>query len=231
MHNCHILNYLKAFVKKHPSLYIFILNFLSPVLATGKSYKAILDRVPTEEMVLNLGSGPTRLSGRILNVDFYLYKNVDIIADVHYLPFKSNSVGGVISVAMLEHVENPKSVVDEMHRILKPGGHIYSIVPFIFGYHSAPSDYYRWTKEGIRNLFCSFDEIEVGVYSGPTSSMLIILQEWLAMLLSFRSRVLYQLLYIFFMILLTPFKLIDFYLRKHPEAHKTAATLYFIGKK
>lgn len=134
-------------------------------------------------------------------------------------------------MAMLEHVENPKSVVDEMHRILKPGGHIYSIVPFIFGYHSAPSDYYRWTKEGIRNLFCSFDEIEVGVYSGPTSSMLIILQEWLAMLLSFRSRVLYQLLYIFFMILLTPFKLIDFYLRKHPEAHKTAATLYFIGKK
>jgi SAM-dependent methyltransferase len=231
MHNSSILDSLKAFVKKHPALYIFALNFLSPVLATGKSHKTILDLVPTDEIVLNLGSGPTRLSDRILNVDFHPYKNVDLIADVHHLPLKSNSVGGVISIAMLEHVEDPRSVVDEMHRILKPGGHIYSIVPFIFGYHSAPNDYYRWTKEGFRNLFSSFGEIEIGVYSGPTSSMLIILQEWLAMLLSFRSRFLYQILYIFFMISLTPFKIIDFYLHKHPEAHKTAATLYLIAKK
>lgn len=231
MPNDSILDSLKGFVKKHPSLYIFALNFLSPVLATGKSHKVILDRVPMEEIVINLGSGPTSLSDRILNVDFHPYKNVDIIADVHCLPIKSNSVGGVISIAMLEHVGSPKSVVDEMHRILKPGGHIFSIVPFIFGYHSAPDDYYRWTKEGIKKLFSPFREIEIGVYSGPTSSLLIILQEWLAMLLSFRSRFLYQILYIFFMILLTPFKIIDFYLHKHPEAHKTAATLYFIGKK
>jgi SAM-dependent methyltransferase len=231
MYDSNMLDSLKAFVKRHPSLYVFALNFLSPVLATGKSHKTILDLVPMDEMVLNLGSGPTRLSNRILNVDFHPYKNVDIIADVHYLPLKSNSVGGVISVAMLEHVANPKSAVDEMHRILKPGGHIYAIVPFIFGYHSAPNDYYRWTKEGVKNLFGSFHEIEIGVYSGPTSSMLIILQEWLAMLLSFRSRFLYQLLYIFFMILLTPFKVIDYYLHKHPEAHKIAATLYVIGKK
>lgn len=231
MKNAAILYFLKGFVKKHPSLYTFALNFLSPVLATGKSHKTIMNKVPSGNLIINLGSGPTQLSGRITNVDIYPYKNVDIIADVHNLPFKSNSIGGVISVAMLEHVENPKVVVDEMHRVLMPEGYVYSIVPFIFGYHSAPADYYRWTREGIKSLFHDFTETEIGVYSGPTSSMLIILQEWLAMLLSFRSRVLYQLLYVFFMILLTPFKLIDFYLHKHPEAHKTAATLYFIGKK
>jgi len=231
MANSIILDSLKRFVKQYPSIYSFVLNFIYPVLATGKSYKKILDIIPREEIVLNLGSGPTRLSDRFINIDFHPYKNVDLISDVHHLPIKSSSVSGTISIAMLEHVRNPQFVVDEIHRILKPGGYVYSIVPFIFGYHSAPDDYYRWTREGIKELFSSFQAIEIGVYSGPTSSMLIILQEWLAMFFSFRSRLLYQLLYIFFMILLAPFKIIDFYLHGHPEAHKTAATLYIIGKK
>jgi SAM-dependent methyltransferase len=226
-----IIDKLKSFVKKHPSFYAFALNFLSPVLATGKSHALLLKLVPDGEIIVNLGSGPTSLSERHTNVDFHHYGNVHVIADVHDIPLKSESVSGVVSVAMLEHVRNTKEVVAEMYRVLKPGGYIYAVVPFIFGYHSAPQDYYRWTAEGMKNMFGEFREIETGVYSGPTSSMLIILQEWLAMLLSFRIGILYQLLYLVFMILLAPFKIIDFYLHKHPAAHKTAATLYYIGRK
>jgi SAM-dependent methyltransferase len=226
-----IIDSLKSFVKKHPSVYTFALNFLSPVLATGKSHALLLKMVPDGDIIVNLGSGPTNLSDRLTNVDFHEYKNVDIIADVHALPFKTCSLGGVVSIAMLEHVKNPGEVVDEMYRALKPGGLIYAVVPFIFGYHSAPFDYYRWTAEGVKNMFGKFREIETGVYSGPTSSMLIILQEWLAMLLSFRIGFLYQFFYLIFMVLLAPFKILDFYLSKHPAAHKTAATLYFIGRK
>lgn len=226
-----ILDSLKTAIKKHPHLYNFILYFLYPVLPAGKSLKAYLSRVPSNDVILNLGSGPTSLSDRILNVDIHQFSNVDIIADVHNLPFKSNSVGGVISIAVLEHVENPQVVVDEMHRVIRPGGYVYSIVPFIFGYHSAPSDYYRWTAEGMKKMFSAFTEIEIGVVSGPTSALLLILQEWLSMLFSFQNRYIYQILYPFFMVILAPFKVIDFCLRKHPEASKIAATFYCRGQK
>jgi SAM-dependent methyltransferase len=226
-----VLDFIKNYIKKHPAIYTFILYIFYPILLGGKSHKALLDIVPANEVVLNLGAGPTEISDRAINVDIAPYKNVDVIADVHNLPFKADSVGGVISVAMLEHVEQPQKVVAEMHRVLKPGGHIYTLVPFIFGYHSAPSDYFRWTKEGVRVLFRAFSEVETGVRSGPTSSMLIILAEWLAMLLSFHSRLIYQILYVIFMIVLSPIKILDFYLNRHPEAEKTAATFYYIGKK
>ena len=226
-----ILDSLKNAIKKHPNLYKFIIYFLYPVFPADKSVKAYSSRVPSNDVILNLGSGPTRLSSRVMNVDIHQFPNVDIIADVHHLPFKSNSVGGVISVAMLEHVENPQSVVAEMHRVIKHDGYIYALVPFIFGYHSAPSDYYRWTSEGIKKLFGSFAEIEIGVVSGPTCSLLIILQEWLSMLFSFQNKYIYQVLYPVFMIILAPFKILDFYLIKHPEASKTAATFYYIGQK
>jgi len=231
MGNVNLLDTLKALIKKNPKLYTFALKILYPVLATGRPPQYIFDFIPDNYMILNLGSGPTNISHRVVNVDIYHYPNVHVIADVHNLPFETGSVGGVISIAMLEHVKNPSTVVAEMYRVLKPGGYVYAIVPFIFGFHSAPNDYYRWTMSGVQSLFASFKTVEIGIASGPTSSLLIILHEWLAMFFSFQNRYLYQLLYLVFMVLLSPFKIIDYYLCRHPEAHKIASTLYFIGEK
>lgn len=45
-------------------------------------------------------------------------------ADAVDLPFESNSFDAVIAMHMLYHVPNPGAAIDEMHRVLKPGGRL-----------------------------------------------------------------------------------------------------------
>jgi SAM-dependent methyltransferase len=42
-------------------------------------------------------------------------------ADAHHLPFPDESFDGVVSLQVLEHVENPKQAIHEIARVLKPG--------------------------------------------------------------------------------------------------------------
>ena len=55
----------------------------------------------------------------ITSVDKIATKNVNYIADAHYLPFKDETFDGVWIQAVLEHVISPIKVVDEIYRILK----------------------------------------------------------------------------------------------------------------
>jgi 2-polyprenyl-3-methyl-5-hydroxy-6-metoxy-1,4-benzoquinol methylase len=41
------------------------------------------------------------------------------------LPFAANSFDLIISLQVLEHVQNPRAVINEVFRVLKPGGYIY----------------------------------------------------------------------------------------------------------
>jgi len=48
--------------------------------------------------------------------------DVDVVADCHRIPLRSESLQVVVSTAVLEHVYCPPLVVQEVHRVLKPGG-------------------------------------------------------------------------------------------------------------
>ena len=112
--------------------------------------------------VLNFGCGPSTGSGKklwninsieslnIINYDILLQDEVTVVGDAHSLPFKSNVIDSIICQAVLEHVKNPNKVVDEMLRVLKPGGYIYSEVPFMQGFHADPDDYQRYTLPGLK---------------------------------------------------------------------------------
>lgn len=51
------------------------------------------------------------------------------VADAHVLPFKNNEFDAVFCLEALEHVENPKKVISEMHRVLRDGGYTIVLVP------------------------------------------------------------------------------------------------------
>lgn len=51
------------------------------------------------------------------------------VADAHKLPFKNKEFDAVFCLEALEHVENPRRVVQEMHRVLKNGGYAIILVP------------------------------------------------------------------------------------------------------
>ncbi len=89
--------------------------------------------------------------------------NPDIVGDIHDLPFTDNSLDAIICNAVLEHVKNPFKAVEEMHRVLKPGGHCFVYVPFLYYYHPMKgyyADYWRFTSDGIDELFKQFSSTE-----------------------------------------------------------------------
>jgi hypothetical protein len=65
-----------------------------------------------------------------------------------------NSVGTVICLSTLEHVEQPFEAVMQIRDVLRVGGLAIVSVPFQFPYHPSPSDHWRFTPSGLRIIFC-----------------------------------------------------------------------------
>ena len=74
-----------------------------------------------------------------LGVDFvgvdYWGEAPDFLVDAHVLPFPDDSFDGVLSLAVLEHVRNPYRVVQEVARVLRPGGVFAGTVAFLEPFH------------------------------------------------------------------------------------------------
>ena len=98
----------------------------------------------------------------------------DIVGDIHDLPFENNSIESIVCIAVLEHVERPWQAVDEMYRVLRPGGFLYIYAPFIFYYHPEKGyyeDYYRFTKDGMKYLLKNFSSLEIQNVKGAIETM------------------------------------------------------------
>lgn len=63
------------------------------------------------------------------------------------------SVDIVLSSQVLEHVPSPAAYLREAHRLLKPGGTLLLSTHGIWIYHPDPTDYWRWTREGLVRQF------------------------------------------------------------------------------
>jgi predicted SAM-dependent methyltransferase len=66
------------------------------------------------------------------NLDIKPFRGVDIVADASdSIPLATNSVDEIHCIHVLEHVTRDKYefMLGEMHRVLKPGGHLYVEVP------------------------------------------------------------------------------------------------------
>jgi len=58
----------------------------------------------------------------------------------------------VLSTQVLEHVPSPLEYLDECHRLLKPGGRLILSTHGYWPYHPDPTDFWRWTGEGLKKL-------------------------------------------------------------------------------
>jgi SAM-dependent methyltransferase len=205
---------IKSFIKKLGPIYNFIVDVVSPVYPspTFEQRRIVKKALAKGELVLNLGSGASSIGKEVVNVDFFPYANVDIVCSIDALPFQDDCVDLIVNIAVLEHVPNPSEVVEEFFRVLKPGGKIYCFVPFIQGFHASPWDFQRYTKPGLKVLFSKF-EIESITSAGPTSGMLWIVQEWVAMILSLGLKPVHKIVWPITLLLLWPLKFLDVFLR------------------
>ena len=69
------------------------------------------------------------------------------------LPYTDGRFDLVISDQVLEHVQCPPiDAVAEMMRVLRPGGLLLVTTCFVNPWHPSPSDYWRFTQEGLALL-------------------------------------------------------------------------------
>jgi len=225
------LDRFKHFIKRYKKIYAFLIKTISPVYLDNTEEKFIEKYISSDKIALNIGSGYSDLSKNITNVDIFAYDSVNVVCDITNLPFKDNSIDVVLNIAVLEHVQNPQVVINEIYRVLKPNGKIYTAFPFIQGFHASPYDFTRVTYEGIKYLHRDFNQIEVIPYGGPTSGFLWVMQEWLTLILSFGIKKIHTPIYIFIMLITFPIKFLDYVLIKHPMAKNISSGFIFIGEK
>ncbi|AFY84667.1 methylase involved in ubiquinone/menaquinone biosynthesis [Oscillatoria acuminata PCC 6304] len=118
----------------------------------------------TNGLILDNGCGLRNFYyPNVVNLDIVDYPTTDVISIGEKLPFKSNSFDAVFSLAVLEHVKNPFECAKEIMRVLKPGGTLYAVVPFLQPFHGYPDHYYNMTSSGLKNLFSELEDLDCTV--------------------------------------------------------------------
>ena len=89
------------------------------------------------------------------------------------MPRQTESVDTILLFNVLEHLYNYSLVLSEIKRILKPGGALIGVVPFLVAYHPDPRDYWRFTRESLERIFAAvgFSDIQIKSFGyGPLSA-------------------------------------------------------------
>jgi SAM-dependent methyltransferase len=81
---------------------------------------------------------------------------VDTVLNLHEIDLPDASVGTVVMIDTLEHVEFVRIAINEVHRILKTSGVVFITSVMDFPIHAYPNDYWRFTPEGFRSLLSPF---------------------------------------------------------------------------
>jgi len=123
--------------------------------------------------VVNAGCGYRDITPLLLQMGATSVVNVDLTlpwtqfavrGNLEMLPFASDRFDTVLCNAVLEHVKSLDGVMEELARVLRPGGHLILAIPFLQPYHEAPTDFRRFTREGMKQLGDRFALRTVALY-------------------------------------------------------------------
>jgi SAM-dependent methyltransferase len=182
-------------------------------------------------LTLNIGSGNSKRNSNTINLDISLYRNVNIVGNAMNIPIADATFDFVINIALLEHLEYPEKAVAEMHRVLKPGGYLYTVTPFLLHYHGYPNDYQRFTKSGLQSLFRDLEFIEEGTRIGPSSTISTLVADWFELFTFSEKRCINDIVRFIALVLVFPLKFFDYLLSHNPRSHEMAQAIYILVRK
>lgn len=82
----------------------------------------------------------------------HLNEQIDVFYDGKRIPFDDGHFDCIFTSEVFEHVFNLPEVLDELNRVLKPGGLILATCPFAICEHEVPNDFARYSSYGLRYL-------------------------------------------------------------------------------
>lgn len=145
-------------------------------------HRVILQSLLDDQIVLDIGSGNMAFDDPcIIRMDITLSPYVDIVADVHHLPFLPESVDYIFSIAVFEHLYNPFQAAKSIYDTLKDGGFSYHECNFVYAYHGYPHHYFNASLQGMEQIFSDFVPLRKGVatYQMPSFALSMVLRSYL----------------------------------------------------
>lgn len=197
---------------------------------------AVLQRVPADARILDLGAGGRRIAPNVICVDFVPFPHTRLVADVQRLPVRDGSVDLIFATGLLEHVEDEKAVLQEMERVLRPGGLAHVELPFLQQYHEDPIDCRRLTVDGLAREMrrAGLETVKSGFHIGPTVTILTLLAYYGALLFEGKSlpaRAVSTGVFLLLSVLFFPFKFLDRFLLRKRSAHRLAFGVFCTARK
>jgi SAM-dependent methyltransferase len=195
-----------------------------------------LDRSGPRARIVDLGAGGRRISEGTVALDFVAGSGTDVVGDVHRLPFGDGSLDLVFATGLFEHVADERTVIAEIHRVLRPGGLVHVEVPFLEQYHADPIDCRRLTVQGLELEMgaAGFRSLKQGAHIGPTVTLLNTTARWFSLWFEGESRPAKAASFGCFALLsclFWPLRFLDAVLKRKKGAHALAMGVYFTGEK
>jgi SAM-dependent methyltransferase len=78
-------------------------------------------------------------------------------------PVSDEQFDAILLINVLEHIFNFTAVIHESWRVIKPGGKIVIVVPFLHQIHPSPHDYFRYTAETLERLFSEYRFVDLEI--------------------------------------------------------------------
>jgi SAM-dependent methyltransferase len=143
-----------AAIKVHPDEHI----------SNALPYEATAIIAASSGPVLNLSAGGTKSKdSKTVECEYSIFRNTDVAADVHSLPFVDNAFDAVVCLNAFEHYRDPRQAAAEVHRVLKEGGTFFMHTAALQPIHEPPHHYFNVTRYGLAEWLSEFSDVELTV--------------------------------------------------------------------
>jgi SAM-dependent methyltransferase len=94
--------------------------------------------------------------------------NVDLIGTEYETGVRDASVDTVLCTSVLEHLERPQDAINEIRRVLRPGGCVILTTNVFWHLHEEPRDFFRYTNHELVHVFTSagLEIVDICPHSG-----------------------------------------------------------------
>lgn len=166
----------------------------------------------------------------LLETDVYVGPRTQLVCDAHALPFADATFDAVVCQGVFSVLCDPVRAAEEIHRVLAPGGLVYSETAFLQGVCNGGLDFTRWTLTGHRRLLRGFAEIRAGAHNGPGMALAWQISYFL-MAFAGHSKPAHAALRRIASLLTFPLTWLDPWLVRRPGGLDGAAGTFFLGER